>query len=324
MVRNGLGEVRKRLALYFGEHPEVPVRIDLPLGSYTAEFLFRHHPAQQGGPEAHESDIHVPVQRLKSWTRLSWFMAAGLIGLAAISLAVFGMKNLAPASPLDRFWGPLLRLNQQVLISLGTPFDQAPPQSAPDDAFVKYMYKLPNNPVPDITAANSINQFLSSRGAKPEIRMAHSIQLSDLHTAPAVLIGASPMNPWTERLGSDLRFQFRQTAGSHVHSIVDTKNPSNSSWQVNIDLPYEQISRDYALISRQLSTTTGQWWIGIGGTTAISTSEAERLVLDPSTMKSIEAQLPRGWDERNVQIVMEFTLVNGSAGGPRVVASNLW
>ena len=132
------------------------------------------------------------------------------------------------------------------------------------------------------------------------------------------------MNPWAARLCADLRFQFLQTEDGHIHSITDSKNPADSKWQVNIDLPYDQVSHDFALITRQLNPATGQWWIGIGGTTAISTAEAEHVVLDQSAMKSFEAQFPSGWDRKNLQFVIEFTLVNGSAGGSRVLASDVW
>src|SRR5579862_9806087 len=40
VVRVAAGEVRKRLAQYYNEHPEATVRIDLPIGSYTPEFRY--------------------------------------------------------------------------------------------------------------------------------------------------------------------------------------------------------------------------------------------------------------------------------------------
>ena len=327
IVRNSLGEVRRRLALYFGEHPDAQVRIDLPHGSHTAEFSFGTQPVDANDEE--QQSIRAPSQSSEHQgvMRWRWTFAAAAVALVVISLAITGIKLLNPASPLDRFWAPILSSQEHVTIALGAPFEQAlrPSGSHPqDNALLHYMTQLPNSPVPDISAANSIDQFLTTRGAKSEIRMANSIQFSDLHLAPAVIIGAGQMNSWAARLGAELRFQFQQTADGRAHSIIDTKNPSNSEWQVNIDRPYDQVSRDFALITRQLNPTTGQWWIGIGGTTAISTDEAERLVLDPAAMKSIEAQLPSGWDRKNLQFVVELTLVNGSAGGSRVIASDVW
>ena len=327
MVRNSFAEVRKRLALYFGEHSEAPVRIELPHGRYSAEFLFHTQSVAANVTERQAIDLPVPLNEHQWGARRRWAVAAAAAVLVAIWLAIFGLRYPDPASPLDRFWAPMLGSHEQVTIVMGAPFEGTPQPSdprPPDDALLNYMFKLPNNPVPDIAGASSINQFLSARGVKSEIRMARSVQFSDLHRAPAVVIGASPMNPWAARLCADLRFQFLQTEDGHIHSITDSKNPADSKWQVNIDLPYDQVSHDFALITRQLNPATGQWWIGIGGTTAISTAEAEHVVLDQSAMKSFEAQFPSGWDRKNLQFVIEFTLVNGSAGGSRVLASDVW
>ena len=113
----------------------------------------------------------------------------------------------------------MLKHDQEVIICLSTPFakdTQQPDPSIPLNAIQNTMHFLPNNPVPDITGANSINQFLAGKGSKPEIRMANSVQFADLHRAPAVLIGASAMNPWIARLGTDLRYNFGESEQGRV------------------------------------------------------------------------------------------------------------
>src|SRR5579862_5451965 len=59
VVRIAMGEVRRRVALYFSEHPETPVRIDLPVGSYKAEFSFRPLPLAESSLQS--SPIRTPV-----------------------------------------------------------------------------------------------------------------------------------------------------------------------------------------------------------------------------------------------------------------------
>ena len=154
--------------------------------------------------------------------------------------------------------------------------------------------------------------------------MADSIQLSDLRAAPAVLIGAGGSNSWHMRMVANNRFRFAEYDGGAVHGIIDTNDPANQKWRVDLRLPYDQISTEYALITRQSDPTTGQWWMGIGGTTGIGTAEAERMVLDSAMIASIEAKLPNGWEQKNLQVVVGFTLINGSAGGAHVLASNVW
>ena len=325
VVRIAAGEVRKRMALYFSEHPDTPVRIELPFGSYTAEFHFRPQPpidtVTPVPSEPASSDKGRSGFRLG---RLGVVVPAVVAGVVLVALAAWWLR---PASPVERFWAPLLKRNQAVTICLGAPFanDTSQINSAfPKNAIVNTMHQLPNSPVPDITGANSINQFLAGKGAKPEIRMANSVQFSDLHRAPSVLVGATEMNPWIPQLGTDLRYIFHETEQGGLHWIVDTRAPGLQGWKVDVRLPADQIRNDYALITRNLSPATGQWWIGIGGTTAISIAEAQHMVLDPSAMKEIEAQLPRGWESKNIQIVLELTLVNGSVGGVHVVASAVW
>ena len=47
VVRIAAGEVRRRTAAYFSEHSEAPVRIDIPVGCYKAEFHFRSGPVPE-------------------------------------------------------------------------------------------------------------------------------------------------------------------------------------------------------------------------------------------------------------------------------------
>jgi hypothetical protein len=324
VVRNSVGEVRKRLALYFAEHPGAEVRIDLPHGGYAAEFVFQPQLVNENSKEHQDALTFAPPVTARNWrTRLRWIFVSAASALILVFLTTIAVKRLTTAPPLDRFWAPLLVRGSQVTIALGNPEEHAPKQSditSPDNALIKYMNQMPNAPILDVTAGSSIDNFLARRGTKPVIQMDKSIQLSDLQRSPAVLIGASQMNPWIARLSSDLRFQFNEINGGHVHSIVDTRNPSSVNWKLDVDLPFDQIPRDYALITRQLNPNTGQWWVGIGGTSAISTGQATNLVLDPAAMKKIESQLPSGWDWKNLQVVIEINLVNGNAGSWRVAA----
>jgi hypothetical protein len=242
-------------------------------------------------------------------------------------LAIWGTKRLLPAPPVDRFWAPLLNPRTLVMISIGAGGALPPPpwaSTAADNAMINYLSKQPNNPVLDITGASSIGRFLASRGAKPEIRMANSIQFFDLSLAPAVLIGVGKTSPWCSRLTSGLRFQFQQSDGGAIHWIRDKNNPAIFGWKVDLRLPYDQISTDYALITRELNPATGQWWIGVGGTTGLSTLEAAHMLTDPVAVKTIEANLPRGWEQKNLQVVVEFHLAGGSVAGSHVVSTNVW
>jgi hypothetical protein len=327
LVRMAASEVRKRMALYFSVHSDAPVRIEMPIGSYAAEFHFPTKIAGENGEEYPNVSNLEPSVADQSGIRKRWHVALAAIAMVVLPLAIWFATHLNRAQPVDKFWGPLLEPHAQVLISVGVPYQPGPPPwltNLPDNAMVNYIHKQPNNPVPDINAANLVGQFLASRGGKSEIRMASSTEFSDLHRAPAVIIGGGPMSPWTMRLGSNLRFQFQEGEGGAVHWVVDRNNPSDRNWRVDLRLPYDEVDNDFALITRQLNPSTGQWWVGIGGTTNLSTDAAEQMLLDQAAMKILDAQLPKGWERKNLQIVVEFSLVNGTAGGSRVVAADMW
>jgi hypothetical protein len=327
VVRIAAGEVRKRMALYYSEHPHSPVVIELPFGSYMAEFHFRPQPAGEPAETPPPAPAAALPVKGSPASRLRRPIAAATVAAALILLAFWGVKWLAPKSPVDRFWAPLLASHGPVTIVLGTPFGPTTPpweSASPASSMVNFIHKQPDSPIPDITVANLIDRFLAARGAKPEIRMADSVQLSDLRAAPAVLIGAGGDNSWHMRMISNMRFRFAEFEGGAVHGIVDTKNPANQSWRVDLRLPYDRVTAEYALITRQLDPNSGQWVIGVAGTTSIGTAEAQRILLDPAMIETIESKLPRGWDKKNLQVVLVFTLINGSAGGARTLASEVW
>jgi hypothetical protein len=335
VVRMAASEVRKRLALYYSVNPNAPVRIDLPIGSYTPEFCFQKeldaekietYPGggNQNNDPNRESRPPLVDPRM---TRRRWVVPIAAAGAALVTLIVWRMMLLNSAQPVEKFWAPLEKSQATVLISLGESSRKMPPAweaELPDNAMALYMQRMTNGPVPDITAANLISQHLANHGGKSEIRMATSTQFSDLRMVPAVLLGAGQASPWTMRLGSNLRYQFGVSDGGAVHLIVDKSNPTSHDWRVDLRLPYDQVVADYALVTRQLNPSTGQWWVGIGGSTTLSTPETVHALLDPSAMKALEAQLPRGWEKKNLQFVIQFTLLNGNCGGMHVVATNVW
>lgn len=328
VVRMAFSEVRKRMALYFSVHPDAPVRIVLPTGSYTAEFHFRTEPANRGGElEVQEVPALLPELKSQSNGQRRWVVPAISVAAVILLLVLSGAKRLLPGPPVERFWAPLLSSRTPVIVSIGAPFALPAPQwvsAAADNAMINYLNKQPNYPVPDIAGASSISQFLASRGATPQIRMANSLELFDLNLAPAVLIGEGKNNPWGSLFTSSLRFQLQASDGGAIHWIWDKNNPAISGWKVDLRLPYDQIATDYALITREFSPATGQWWIGVGGTTGLSSIEGAHMLTEPAALKTIEASLPAGWEQKNLQVVVEFHLAGGRVAGSHVLGTYVW
>jgi len=318
-VRVAITEVRKRLARYF-ENPEhrSEVHIDLPAGAYVAEFSLS------------QRDARAALWGLQPrWRRFLYIGVA--VAAVVLVLGFWSAKRLTPAPAIDQFWAPMLAKQELVPILMGAPVSEEPSNlstgvaagtTTPEDSLAKFISRQVNFPIAELNAANSINSFLAQKGTHSVIRLSKSATLSELHGTPVIVLGSFP-NEWALRLGSGLRFRFKQNETGSLNWIEDTASPGRV-WAVHLDEPLKQVPSEYALITRALDPTTGQWWIGIGGTTVLGTLGAYPMLLDPGAMSALTSPLPRGWARKNLQIVVEFKVVDGSLGASRVVGTNLW
>jgi hypothetical protein len=317
-VRVAITEVRKRLARYF-EDPrhQNELRIDLPAGSYVAGFSF-------------------PSELVESRTgaaNLRWirYLYIGIpIVVVGLILGVWSTKRLGPHAPIEEFWAPVLNSPGTILISIGNPVSSTtdgpggtPASTGPDLSLGQFIGQQSDFPVAELRAANAISSFLEQHGKKSVTRLAQTTALSDMRGAPTVILG-SLLNQWAVRLGSKLRFQYGQTADGTLNWIEDTRDPENRRWATKLDSPYKQVKSEYALITRALDPTTGQWWIGIGGATVLGTLGAQQMILDSNTMEALNSSLPIGREHKNIQLVVEFKMVDGSLGAPTIVATDSW
>jgi hypothetical protein len=352
-VRVAANEVRKRLTLYYNETRHTQeLRIDVPVRSYIAEFKspepalpLQVHPPEQPAQAVHEArvlgqpettrpdrttaEVHPPATGKRSRILFiglpTGILVVALIGWAALRLFV-------AASAIDSFWAPVVNSGGQVLICIGSPpsgsSSNPQPSTAPGFAkpgmpFYEFSQQRVNVSMTDVTAANALADFLRGRGKDSIVRPAHGTSLSDLRANSAILLG-SFHNEWATRLGSDLRYHFDKESDIGLRWIEDKNTPGNKTWSLDLSAPYEQVKNDYALISRVLDPTTGQWWIGIAGLTGLGTLAADRIVIDPKQMNDIGSRLPKGWEHKNLQVVVAIRIVEGSPGNSQVIATYSW
>ncbi len=337
IVRVAAAEIRKRLSRYYQESGHArELRIELPTRSYVAEFKQPEQVVQepqiaQEQPVSREQPI--PWEQTSTYRRRSFWSSYIWIPIATVVLVftALGVWHIfAPTRAIDRFWAPMLNNSSPTLITMGSPvwFKSAPVDTdaasvppAPGISYFQFITHQVNFPIADLSAASALTTFLARRGRDSVIRLSNSTTLSDLHGDPLIVLGSFP-NEWGLRLGANLPFQFRHDAG--LQWIEDTSHPEDRKWMVNMHSPYEQVPNEYALITRAVDPTTEQWWIGISGVTVLGTIAAQQMMIDPKEMTAFTAQLPKDWDRKNLQIVIEIKLVNGSAGASRVVAVRTW
>jgi|HubBroStandDraft_5_1064220.scaffolds.fasta_scaffold40882_2 hypothetical protein len=334
IVRVTATELRKRLARYY-ENPDHAgeLRIDVPARSYVSTF----EPPKELSHDPHGERIEKEPRIAERTVSGRAFRKVYLllpVGICLVFLAVWvarGHRHQPPA--IDQFWAPVVSSggSNKVLISIAQPSGMlaaiaqkpASPVSGSEISLSKFIAQQANYPIADLSAADAIVPFLSHRGKEAAIRLAGSIALSDLHAGPVVLLGSGP-NQWTVRLGADLRFRFQTSPDASVRWIEDSTNPTNRSWSLNVSDPYDKVTSEYVLITRSFAGNTGQWWIGVCGLTVLGTIAGQQMLIDPNAMETIANQLPKGWDRKNLQMVIGISMFNGSPGASHVVAYNIW
>lgn len=332
-VRVAVSEVRKRLFRYFesSQHRN-ELHIELPAGKYVAEFTLPQESIEEPAsvPEIVSLPAVKPTRKQYWFGKVTFAVAMAVVGLLAMTL--WGIRHFPGASPVERFWSPLLQSNTPVLISMASPVGSGTPHSeagrnstsnGSETQLGAFISQLTDYPVAELRSANAISSFLANHGEKSVIRLAQTTSLSDLRSAPAVVLGSS-LNQWSVQLGSGLRFQFQNLPHSGLRWIEDTNNPEKRDWGVDLTEPYKQVKSEYALITRKVDPTTGQWWIGIGGTSVLGTLGAQQMLLDTNAMSALLARLPKGWERKNLQIVVQFKMVDGSLGASQPVAIYSW
>jgi hypothetical protein len=346
IVRTAAIELRKRLAIYYGEEKHrSELRMTLVPGSYIPKFMLPTEPEALADHAALSYPISLPDSpsgfpaetpyhdsrpvnvALNAHRRpLFWLAVAGLV-----VLAVAGYRWLHPHSAQEMFWKPVLDTPGSVLLAVGD-VPNGPPKSSPEEGDPDVALPIVQKPsaasVPfaDTVTIARVVGVLESHGKKVIIRQETSSSFSDLREGPVVLIGAFN-NEWSLRLTRQLRYSLALDPEKHLVYIRDAKNPGSRSWSWATDKPVGKVGtaggpvlQDYALISRIWNSETGHVVIVIGGLYTYGTEAAGEFLNDPQLMQAITNAAPLDDARRNLQIVLGTTVTDDTAGPPRVLA----
>lgn len=306
VVRTTAVEIRKRIAQYYQEPGhENEVRIDFPAGSYLPEFRMPDKPAVIAAPAIEPRLRRKPV-----------LIAAGLIAVA-LSAVLLLTRPWEPRAAIDRFWAPVLESPDPVSVYIGGYAMDAPLVNVMD------LQNSEKVAFSDATALARVTSLLVSNHRPYRIRLQVSSKVEDLRDGPAVLIGAFN-NSWTLRLTGSLRFSFLRNAETRVNRIQDRNDPESAKWSDDMGGPYANLKEDYAIISRVEDPTTGRVGVTAAGLAKFGTEAAGEFLTSKSAMEEILKTAPRGWDRKNMQIVIGTAVVGRRAGPPHVLATHFW
>jgi hypothetical protein len=361
VVRIRAADVRKRIAL-FHEATEAAtrrVKIAIPSGSYKASFEFigsRDLEALSNEP-SHEMVVPAivdnpaialpavpppPSESIKIIPRRvgqSLWMVLAVLAVLLIP-AVYSLLRSTRETAFDRFWSPVLKSPNRSVIYVGSNavytlsggfLDQYRREHHLDKVETmgrEFLVPLGstdsvngNDLVPekdtyvtvgDAAATARIASFLSLRKKSYDMRFGGDISVGDLRERPAILIGGFN-NSWTLEMTDNLRFVF-----AYQYQIQD-RFDKQRSWKANQDF-----TDDYAIISRILNSKTGEILITAAGIGHAGTRAAGEFLTSAEDMDSLLLAAPRGWEKRNLQIVLHTSVINGSPNHAEVIATYYW
>jgi hypothetical protein len=326
IVRVKANEVRKRLAQAYDEMgPANGIRIVLPPGTYVPQFLLAEPPETAPVPQL----VAAPARRLAAWGR-AHRLAAAAIALVAAALALFSLWPRTNA--LEDFWQPLMQADSPLLVSLGTSeLLRVSPAAARMIASTPPGREV-TVPGSDVSVVRNefislahfrglveVSQFCQRYRKRIEFRPGLELSAEELRLAPILFVGAFS-NEWTIREHAELRFRFERMKPGLA--IVDTQNPGRS-WAVSEENP-KAPRLDYALVTRLLPASRQGPRLFAAGLTRFGTQAALDFLSQPGYWTDVARQLPRGWPERNVQLVLRVNIVAGSHQPAALLAWHVW
>jgi hypothetical protein len=359
IVRARAAEIRKRLAqFYLGEGSRSSIRIEIAPGSYHASFTGVRDQSKAAPPLTSVRPAAGPKEPSLQPLAPEKPATAGAAGpkrrVAVVSLVSLALLCLMasfwfiekPDAPINRFWKPYFESQTPVVMYSGANavymlsaefvdrykathhLDALENQGREFDVPISSGMKLGSEDlvpftndfitIGDLSANVRLASLLALHHKRFDLRCGEDVSFGDLRQSPAILIGAFN-NSWTMELTGDLPINF-QHAGTMM--IRDQANQTRV-WTPTFTSE-AKVSIDYAVITRMPHSKTGQALVTIAGMTQAGTHAAADFITDPEQLKKLAAMVPKDWDQKNLQVVLQTKVVNNIPTAPLIVATKSW
>jgi hypothetical protein len=360
VVRAQAREVRRRLEQYYVSCPNhSPIRIDLPVGSYSPEFRWVTSPrtAHEGITDSApilvaRPEIDSPVPRsaatspARNLTRRKLFFGFAAVTLCCLALwlAVSLARNAKPQSTISEFWSPALASSKPLLICLPKPI-----LYRPSAELYKRTAKSPGE------FDREVDRMTHEPHLQPEdsVHWSDMVRYYDYGISEGDVQAAVKLSGFLGRMGKDgevrigggyssedLRnspaivigafsnpWTMEMASGLHFAFVDDgkgiriqEKDPAGRSWSTKHGL----IGEDYGLVTRLVNSSTGQFVVLIAGVEASGSDAAADLVVNPDALDELFHDAPKNWPRKNVQILVSTTVRDSVAGPARVIGTYVW
>jgi hypothetical protein len=359
VVRVAAGDVRKRLAQYYGD-PESAgqVKIDLPIGSYVPVF---HFPPQEDHtaalPDAElpvslveeqsniaEATLSTPseppsnhhLQPGRSRRRVEFALVAFLLVLVIAGSTWFALRPSQKVSGFDAFWTPITSAQRRALICVGEVFGLgnlilpnsarsriAAPLSMEPGLSKQFPKGVPFTVPNDSLAGAKVAGVLGKRNKAFDMLGESEASFNDLLNRPVILIG-SYNNDWTIHFTDTMRFRFENDHAQQLSWIADRQSPTKKIGVISTASADPANYVAYAIVARTTEPTTNEHLVILAGVTSVGTLSAAEFVSDPSYLDAFAQHAPKDWNRRNIEFLISVPIVDNVPGHPRVDAYDLW
>jgi hypothetical protein len=334
IVRVTAAEIRKRIAQYYQEpgHNE-EIRVSLPSGSYVPHFT---KPASDRPP--HETTTEPPTlgppptvvsaepQHLPAnsgFVSRRWLVVTALAAVLIVSAALWQTFR---SSPIDDFWRPFISSESPILFCIAdqSHFSTITLRDAGDPQRQNVLNdRMTTVIIDDISPLVDIAGMFQVHGKSYKVKGESATTLTDLRQGPAVFIGAFDNN-WTLRATGPLRFHFANNADMSKFWIEDRQDP-RKIWVLDRTVQQETGTyKDYAIVARFTDPDTDRPIVVAAGLARGGTVAAGEFLVNPQHLRDLALQAPKGWQHKNIEVVLETQTIDGRSGPPRVAAVHVW
>jgi hypothetical protein len=304
-------------------------------------------------PETKIADPVVVADSKRAPIRRSFYVVA--LGLALVVLIAAGIvyHRVSRGSDFDRFWAPLFASHEPVQILVGQPVRSfrfvGPRQwdlealfmkpNADPEAARKALHPLIGADevrwnasryvyIRDAFAMTSLGALVRAKGARFRLSPDSATSYSELRRNPVIAIGAFD-NSWARRLGTGTRFSLSRKIvdGVGYNYVADRNEPNAKKWMIPNGwmLPNSPTtSEDYAIVTRVVDPNTERTVVLVAGIADPGTQAASEFVTEADYMNAALRSAPRGWERRNIQLVLHTNIIGGTPGPAQVVAMHFW
>jgi hypothetical protein len=338
IVRVTATEIRKRIEQYYQEagHDQ-EIRLSLPSGSYVPQFSL---PAKSNGQalvqvtpsgppfpaeSTHTDETETRLVRApKTGVAFRMILAAALTILA--TAGYFAWRSLYPPM-VKTFWAPFVASGEPVLFCIAdqNQYSNIKLRDAADPQHETTLNDtLTTVVIDDVGPLINIAGLLRTYGKTYRVQAGANTSLTDLRRSPSVFIGAFD-NGWTLRLTAPLRYHFANDPDMTRFWIEDREHPGKTQWVLVRDVQQRTGTyKDYAIVARFLDPNSDQYSLVVAGIARGGTVAAGEFLVDSARINEISNYIPKSWNRRNIEIVLETQVIEGRSGSPRIEAVHVW